>query len=153
LFETYLLLNSILQNLTDAMVVVDKALKVKYYNPAFAELFNKINETAEDEEFGISIGCKRTKGEPENKYARSICANCKLRLSMLAAFRQKCHQEKSSVVLEFEHDENNPFRLLQFQASYMEYSDEPYVILLMNDLTKLGRETLTFIDDFHKKQE
>lgn len=144
--QDYRFLNNLNNTLGNAVCVVNKDIAIVYYNSEFTEMFGEPGKDLLGERFGASIGCKGH----EQMYPGGICNNCKLRLSMLATIMLEADQEKQSIVLQMEAGKKEELRLIQFKSNYMEYAGEKFAVVLMNDLTDMGNETLKFINDFYE---
>lgn len=141
-------LGSISNSLSDAVCVVNEDLKIVYYNDEFAQVFGKPGENLTGQRFGVSIGCKG-----HEQFSGGICNNCRLRLSMQAALFTEVNQEKQSIVLEMESGSKEEVRLIQFQSNFMQYKGEKFAVVILNDLTGMGKETLDFINRFYEEGE
>jgi len=141
--------SAILDKLSNAVCVVNADLEIVYFNHKFVEIFGQRNKNVIGHRFGVSIGCKGH----ENKFTDGICNNCKLRLSMQAAIISGQDQEKESIVLEMGEQSVEEYRLIQFQSNYLIHEDKKYAVVILNDLTGMGKETLNFINDFYAHNE
>ncbi len=142
-------LNQLVGGLSDAVFVVNSDIKVVYHNKIFATLFGESGEQLLGKRFGASIGCKGH----EKKYPEAICSHCKLRSTMLATITNASDQEKRTVVLEMATGNREELRLIQFKSNFMEYQDKKYAVVVLNDLTHIGNETLEFINKFYEAGE
>lgn len=142
-------LQAIFNNLSNAVCVVNADLEIVYFNRKFIEIFGQNSENVIDKRFGASIGCKGH----ENKFTDGICNNCKLRLSMQAAIISGQDQEKESIVLEMGEQSVEEVRLIQFQSNYLIHEDKKYAVVILNDLTGMGKETLNFINNFYTARD
>jgi len=142
-------LSAIFDKLSNAVCVVNADLEVTYFNQKFVEIFGPQGGNIIGKRFGVSIGCKGH----ENKFSNGICNNCKLRLAMQATIISGQDQEKESIVLEMGDQSVEEVRLIQFQSNYMIHEDKKYAVVILNDLTGMGKETLNFINDFYAAQD
>lgn len=140
-------LDQINNALSDAVCVVNKDVEIVYHNNQFASIFGVPGRQLLGKRFGASIGCKGH----EKMYPDGICNNCKLRLSMLAAIMSETNQEKESMVLEMQTGSKEELRLIQYRSNFMAYKGEKFAVVLMNDLTDMGNETLEFINRFYEE--
>lgn len=141
-------LGSISNSLSDAVCVVNEDLEIVYFNDEFSRVFGKTGENITGQQFGVSIGCKG-----HEHFSGGICANCRLRLSMQATLFTETNQEKESIVLEMETGSKEEVRLIQFQSNFMQYRGEKFAVVILNDLTGMGKETLDFINRFYEEGE
>jgi len=142
-------LNEILNKLSDAVCVVNADIEIVYFNQKFVEVFGRQRMPVIGGRFGVSIGCK---GQ-ENKFDDGICNHCKLQISMQAAIITGQDQVKESIVLEMGEQSDEEFRLIQFQSNHLNFEDKKYALVIFNDLTGMGKETLNFINDFYAENE
>lgn len=139
-------LSSLGNSLSDALCVVNEDLEVVHHNRVFADVFGKPGRELLGRRFGVSIGCKG-----HEQFSEGICNNCKLRLSMQAAIMTGVNQDKQSLVLEMEPGSREDVRLIQFQSNFMKYRGERYAVIILNDITHMGKETLDFINRFYEE--
>lgn len=141
-------LNQLNNALSDAVCVVNKDVEIVYHNAQFAVIFDEPGQQLSGKRFGASIGCRGH----EKMYPDGICNNCKLRLSMLAAIITETNQEKETMVLEMQSGAKEELRLIRFRSNFMEYRGEKFAVVLLNDLTDMGNETLEFINRFYEEE-
>lgn len=141
-------LNQLNNALSDAVCVVNKDVEIVYHNAQFAVIFDEPRQQLSGKRFGASIGCRGH----EKMYPDGICNNCKLRLSMLAAIITETNQEKETMVLEMQSGAKEELRLIRFRSNFMEYRGEKFAVVLLNDLTDMGNETLEFINRFYEEE-
>ena len=142
-------MHAIFDNLSNVVCVVNADIEIVYFNQKFVETFGKQSEHVIGKRFGVSVGCKGH----ENNFADGICNNCKLRLSMQAAIISEQNQEKESMVMEMNKESDEEIRLIQFQSNYLMHEDKKYAVVILNDLTNMGKETLKFINEFYAAQD
>lgn len=138
-------MNAVSESFSTALCVVNANLEVVHFNSLFAELFGREDQDFLGKRFGASISCKGHK----NSTHEGICSNCKLRLSMQAAMINRQNQPKESIVIELGSEAGEEVRLLQYESNYMEYSGKHFAVVLLTDLTNMGKETLDFINEFY----
>jgi PAS domain-containing protein len=141
-------LNIVNNSLCDAVCVVNQNIEVVYYNSVFDELFGGSGDELFGKRFGSSIGCRGH----EESYPDGICNRCKLRLSMLATIATESNQEQQSMVLQMSQGSKEEYRLIRFKSNYMEYESRKYAVVLIQDLTDMGNETLEFINRFYEER-
>ncbi len=130
-------LKTILDHIPDALILLDKDMKIYFVNQSCKTMFN-INENARLDGFlGGAIKCKDYKKESPYK-----CSHCKLTTTIRNAFETKSRQESGSIVLQVQSKEIPGLRLIQYQANYLEFEKNSFVLLKMNDFTKLGDEVI-----------
>ena len=142
-------LHHISNTLGDAICVVNTDIEIVYHNQEFAIMFGESDKELRGKRFGASIGCSGH----EKIVPDGICNNCKLRLSMHAAMMSGANQEKQMMVLEMETGSKEELRLIQFKSNFMEYQGEKFAVVVLNDLTRMGNETLNFINKFYSIQK
>jgi PAS domain-containing protein len=141
-------LKSINNSLTQALCVVNDNLEIEYCNDRFAELFGQNGKNLQGKQFGASIGCKGY----EHNYAGAICNNCKLRLSMQAAMVTGQDQENETIVLQMSRSSKEEIMLIQYHSFFLKYADKKFAVVVLNDLTNMGKETLEFINRFYEER-
>ncbi|MCF8364195.1 MAG: PAS domain-containing protein [Bacteroidales bacterium] len=138
-------MSAVSDSLSLAMCVVNSNLEVVHFNHRFAELFGLRNREISGKRFGLTIGCKGH----QNNIHEGICSNCKLRLSMQAAIMNRQNQPRESIVIEVGDDAEEGVRLIQYESNFMEYKGNSFAVVLLADLTNMGKETLDFINNFY----
>lgn len=140
-------LSSVLDKLSDAVCVVNKNIELVYFNQAFVDVFKSDASDLIGKRFGESIGCEGYEsGCPE-----ILCDHCKLRSSMQAAIQSKENQKKDFKVLEMSSGSDEEFMLVQFQCNYLQFEGESFSIVVLSNLTDMGKGTLESINSFYHK--
>ena len=133
----------ILDHLPDAIVLVDKQKKIRYYNAWFIKIFGDDDHMGKV--FGESISCKGDKEKKAGVDFPIICRGCKFLKSINKAFNEKLNQDKESIVIESHSGDDEKLLLIDYQVVYLNHKETEYVLIKMNDNTQLGKKVADFL--------
>lgn len=140
------------ERMEEAIAVVDENLQIIYHNHSFVQLFGKQNNPLIGKIFGVSIGCRK----PDRKKSleeEAVCANCKLRLALLNTIRNQKDQAADTIVLELEHQEKTQLKLLKFQSRHLPYQNHSFAMVILSDMTAMGKDALKYVNSFYEDKE
>jgi len=135
-------LSEMIDHLPNALVLLDHKMKIKFSNRLFNELFNSEQSIQFDEILGQTIRCKDFTNDDFSQPRNVNCTHCKLLKSVKQVISTKKTHERETIVLQTLQNEKTVLKLLQFQANYIQFKEQEFVLLIMNDITELGEETL-----------
>jgi len=131
--------------LPDALVLLDSDLNIKLSNHLFRDLFHSNDEVNFEEVLGHKLGCKDFYQSVSGHDMKINCSNCKLKNSVKKAISNKRTQKPDTMVLQTKGTHDESLKLIQFQAIYIKYKNQEYVLLKLNDLTEFGNNTVDLI--------
>ncbi|WP_129599915.1 SpoIIE family protein phosphatase [Anaerophilus nitritogenes] len=150
-------LNTIFENITSAIFLVDKNIEVQQFNEPFQTLFNKKEDQILGKLCGNVIGCKYTIEEKKKCGSTSNCDQCLIRKSIIKAFKEKTPTFKNVVHRDFYI--NNQFiqKYFQFTTKHLTFNEENMVMVILDDITQIEiskkklRERNKMIESYHKR--
>jgi len=130
-------LSTLLDNMTSAVFVLDKIVRVQNINNSFKALFKKSEDDVFDELCGNAIGCVfPVKGET-NCGETVNCDECNLRKNVTKCLKEK--ETACSTLIEREFFIDNEFVLKFFYTTtkYIEYEGSEFVLVIIFDVSEL----------------
>lgn len=139
LSESSEFLNLILDNINSCVLLLDKDLKLRAYNNPITSIFsNKKNEDLLYRKCGEVIGCAYQVEEQQLCGSTSMCRTCELRIAALQSYANNEVIYKHQITKPFfNFDGIKKEKHLQFSIRLFTYKNEKYIILLVDDITKL----------------
>ena len=131
----------------DALVLLDPDMKIKFSNLLFHELFHFKEEVNFDEILGHALGCKDIYQSVSRQDLKINCSSCKLKNAVKKTITSKKTQKSDTIVLQTMQADSEGLKLIQFQTIYLNYKNEEFVLLKLNDLTKFGNDTLNLMEN------
>ena len=130
-------LSSLLNNITSAIIIIDKNFKVQKINKSFRNLFQKSEEDVYNKNFGNIMGCVFHVKEEANCGELVNCNVCKLRYNIIKCLTEKVDSINTLIKQEF--FIGNEFVLKYFYTTtkYFEYKGLEYIFVIIFDITEL----------------
>ncbi|QXM07266.1 SpoIIE family protein phosphatase [Crassaminicella indica] len=135
-------LNIIFENITSAIFLVDKNMKLQQFNEPFSVLFNKKEDKIIGKLCGNIIGCQYSVDENKNCGTTSNCESCIIRNSILKAFHDQTPTFKEILTRNFYINEKSIKKYFQFTTKYINYNGEDMVLVILDDITELENSKL-----------
>jgi signal transduction histidine kinase len=135
-------LNILLDNISSAIFIVDKNVKIQEVNNSFEILFQRPSDKILGELCGNAIGCSYTVNENKDCGQTTNCNTCVLRSSILNSFVQKIPSNKELLVREFYIDEKKIIKYYQFSSRYIQYLGDEMVLIIVDDITEIERQKI-----------
>jgi signal transduction histidine kinase len=129
-------LNIVMENITSAILILDKDIRIQHFNDTLKVLFNRSGEELLGEFCGNGIGCIYTVRENKDCGYTSNCKNCALRFSALETFTEKVPTYKEMLKREFFICGEPVLKYLQYTTRYVEYNGEKMVLIIIDDVTE-----------------
>ncbi len=132
-------LNIVLNNINSCVLILDKDLKCRAFNNALKTIFsNKKDEDLLYVRCGEAIGCAYQIEEQKNCGDTSKCNTCDIRIATLASYANNEVIYKDKITRPFFNYENERIdKHLQFSTRLFRFKKERYVILIIEDITRL----------------
>ncbi|MCT4507463.1 MAG: PP2C family protein-serine/threonine phosphatase [Tepidibacter sp.] len=135
-------LNSLFENITSAIFLVDKNVRIQEFNNSFKVLFNKRDTDILNGLCGNVIGCIYAFEEGEDCGNTSNCGKCCVRSSIIKAFEEKENTLKKVMNRKFYIKDTSIQKHLQFTIKHMTYNDEDMVLVILDDVTDIENSKL-----------
>jgi len=134
-------LNLIIHNISSCVLLLDKEMMLCAYNEPLKTIFSsKPHEEIMYHKCGNVIGCAFAVEEEAECGTTSQCKSCSLRESALKSYinGETIYNEK--IYREFyTTDFKKELKHLQFSTRAFNFEDENYILLIINDITMLGK--------------
>lgn len=140
ILENIKLTNFLLENLTTAVFLVDKELKVRKVNSAYKELFAKSENEVLNKLCGNSIGCSFA--EESNKLCGTTkeCAQCTIRGCVNKGFKDINEIQNTYITRKFYIEGKPLMKYFRIKTKYVHYENEDMAIIAIDDVTELEEE-------------
>jgi len=132
-------LKVLLENLSSAIFIVDKNLRIRNFNDSFRALFYKTEDRILGELCGNALGCAFAVEENKNCGTASNCGKCVLRGSLIKAFTEKIPAYKELLEREFFVDEKKVLKYFQYTTKYVRFNNNEMVLIIVDDITELEK--------------
>ena len=132
-------LNTILDNLTSCVLLLNDKMELQAYNDAMKTIFsNKKDEHLLYKRCGEAIGCAHHVEEAKDCGRTSRCKYCDLRVSAIKSYTENKPVYKTHFSRHFFNTQNQKvLKHLQFSTRLFLHDDEKYIIMIIEDITKL----------------
>ncbi len=135
-------LNALIDNITSAIFIVDRDVKIRNFNDPFQALFQKDEDKILGERCGNVIGCAFTVDQSKDCGETKNCNECELRRSILKSFLEKVPTYREKIVRDFYIQGEKISKYFQFSTKYIQWSDETMVLIIVDDITALETQKL-----------
>jgi diguanylate cyclase (GGDEF)-like protein len=140
IIESIKITDFLFENLTTAIFLVDKNLKVKKVNSAYKELFAKNEDEVLNKLCGNSIGCSFA--EKSGKFCGTIkeCEKCSIRNCINNGFKKIEEVQNTYITREFYINGISTMKYFRIKTKYVNYQEEDMAIIAIDDVTELEEE-------------
>ncbi len=145
-------LNTLLNNITSAIFIANKDMRIQSFNDSFRSLFYKDEDLIIGELCGNAIGCIYTVVENANCGSTSNCTNCNLRSSLLTSFLEKVPTHRSILTREFLIKNQLIQKHFQYSTRNITFKLEEMVLVIVDDITEI-QEQKKALDEKNQKLE
>lgn len=130
-------LNLLFNNITSAIFIVDKQVRVRRFNDAFKALFVGDEAMAEGSLCGNLIGCSYAVEENANCGETSHCGTCELRKSIIKAMTTRIPTFQSVLRRDFYLRGTKLEKYFRYTAKALSYSGEEMILVIVDDISEL----------------
>lgn len=135
-------LNALIDNITSAIFIVDRDVKIRNFNDPFQALFQKDEDKILGERCGNVIGCAFTVDQSKDCGETKNCNECELRRSILRSFFEKVPTYREKIVRDFYIQGEKISKYFQFSTKYIQWGQETMVLIIVDDITALETQKL-----------
>lgn len=135
-------LNAMIDNITSAIFIVDRDVKIRSFNNPFQALFQKVEDKILGERCGNVIGCAFAVDQSKDCGETKNCNECELRGSILRSFLEKIPTYREKIVRDFYIEGRKISKHFQFSTKYIQWSHETMVLIIVDDITALETQKL-----------
>ena len=129
-------LNTLLDNITSAIFIADKDVKIQSFNDSFRALFPKDEDLILGEYCGNALGCINTVEENVDCGSTRHCQTCTLRTSLLDTFFKKVPTHRAVLSREFLIKNKLILKHFQFSTKRICYNQEDMILVIVDDITE-----------------
>lgn len=140
ILENIKLTDFLLENLTTAVFLVDKNLKVKKVNSAYKELFEKNEEEVLNKLCGNSMGCSFAEESKQLCGTTKECGKCSIRNCINSGFENIENVQNTYITREFYINGIAKMKYFRIKTKYVNYENEDMAIIAIDDVTELEEE-------------
>ena len=127
-------------NLSAAIFVVDKDLKVQKVNNAYKALFHKEERDVLNTLCGNSIGCAFAVEEDKPCGQTSECGQCSLRSCLIRCFSEADKVQSTYISRKFYVDGKAFFKYFRIKVKMVKFHEEVMAIIMVDDVTELEEQ-------------
>ena len=135
-------LNALINNITSAIFLVDRDVKIRNFNDPFQALFQKDEDKILGERCGNVIGCAFTVDQSKDCGETKNCDECELRRSILKSFLEKVPTYREKIERDFYIKGEKISKYFQFSTKYIQWNHETMVLIVVDDITALETQRL-----------
>ncbi len=130
-------LNSVLNNITSCVLLLDNEMELRAYNEPLKAVFsNKKDEHLLYRKCGEALGCANQIEEAVDCGKTSKCDECELREAALFSYTSHEPVYKEHVVRQFyDYNNNKVDKDLQFSTRLFEFNMEKFIIMIVEDIS------------------
>lgn len=130
-------LKILLENLSSAIFIVDKNIRIQSFNNSFQSLFHKTEDRILGTLCGNALGCSFTVDENKDCGTTSNCRKCQLRGSLIKSFTDKIPAYKEKLTREFVIDGKKILKYFLYTTKYVRFNGKEMVLIIVDDNTEL----------------
>ncbi len=130
-------LNTLFDNITSAIFIVDKDFRVIGFNNSFLNLFKKKNKHSTGKRCGNALGCYFAELENKECCTTAHCEACLLRASLVKTFTERVPVINEKLIKEFIIDNKLVEKHFQFSTKFIQYQGEEMIIVIVDDISEL----------------
>lgn len=132
-------LNIVLDNITSCILLLDNEMRLQAYNNALKTIFSgKRDEDLLYQYCGNAIGCAYQVEENSDCGSTSRCGSCDLRISAMESYTNDVVIFKDKITRPFFKKTGEKVdKDLQFSTRLFVYNNEKFIIVIIEDITKL----------------
>lgn len=129
-------LTTLLENITSAIFVVDKDIRIQNFNDSFHSLFYKKEDSVLGELCGNALGCIHAVENNADCGTTKNCIDCTLRLSLIETFIRKIPTHRAVLSREFYINDKIIHKHFQFSTRHIKYNTEEVILVIVDDITE-----------------
>ncbi len=130
-------LNLLLDNMDQAVLVVDEDFKIFQVNDYFFELFDRAADSVVDKRFGGVSGCIHSVLENKPCGEAQACKDCVLRRSVIQTLVERVPADRVRLNRKFYIDNRPVEKFMQFSTRFIKYDGRKMILVLIYDVTEM----------------
>ncbi len=146
-------LNTLLDQITSAVFVADKKMRIHNVNKASQTLFLKREGQILEQLWGNAIGCAFAVLEAKECGTTTQCGQCLLRRSLFKSFTERTPTYRETLKREFYIDDKPVLKYLQYSTKYIQYQGDEMVMIIVDDITETETQRIRLYEDLQAAAE
>lgn len=142
--ESTAFLNTLIDNITSAIFIVDNGMEVRSFNDSFKALFNASESETLVKRCGNAIGCYYAVTENKQCGDTSYCTACSLRKSLITALTKKVPAYREKLIREFYIGGIKKLKHLRYTTKYINWNGATMVLVIVDDITEIETQKIKF---------
>lgn len=132
-------LNKVINSISSAVMLLDKEMRLQAFNDSLRTIFsNAPGEHLLYQKCGNAIGCAATVESQNECGETDQCGNCELRKAAILTYCEGVEYYKNRVQRQFYlKNGKKVLKYLQFSTRRVTFNQDPYVLMIIDDLTDL----------------
>lgn len=139
-------LQSVVENITSALFIVDNDIRIQNFNDPFKTLFYKDEDQIIGKLCGNVIGCEHVVFEGKDCGSTEHCQECKLRSALLSVFTQKIPSYRKKLVRSFQIHDEMVLKYFLYSAKHIDYQGKEMVLVILDDITRIEEQKTRLAD-------
>ncbi len=140
LLESSEFLQVVLQNITSAVLILDKDLRIYHINNVAGLLFGQSTQDMVGRLFGNAVCCLTALKNGTACGASPACAACSIRNTIQSVISRRRPVVKMKYTQDILVGGERERKILQYSAKYIRFAGEVFVIIIMDDITEADRQ-------------
>jgi signal transduction histidine kinase len=140
LIESSEFLQVVLQNITSAVMVLDKNLRIYHINDVAGLLFGQSTQDMVGKLFGNAVCCLVALKNGMECGKSPACKSCSIRNAILKVISGRRPVVKMKHAQDMLINGRHERKILQYSAKYIRFAGTVFVIIIMDDITEMDRQ-------------
>jgi PAS domain-containing protein len=137
------------ENMPTPALLIDENHQIQYSNKAYKNFFDANNIDVIGNKYGHVQGCVYFKDESLECGETTFCSKCLIRRRVNDALERRKTTDNEKLVREFYIDNKRELKYYEFSTQLIS-ADKKYVFVLINDLTKFGKQAFDMEKKYHE---
>lgn len=138
-------LNVLFENITSALMIIDKDFQVQHFNETFKILFNQEDENITGKRCGNVIGCSFAVDQQKQCGDTTYCNKCSLRGNILKTMTTKIPSYKQQLKRDFYIRNKKIVKHFVYTTKLIHYNNKEFILAIVDDNSLLEEQRLTLL--------
>ncbi|MFZ2445617.1 MAG: SpoIIE family protein phosphatase [Syntrophobacteraceae bacterium] len=139
-------LNVLLENITSAVLIVDRDFRIRQFNGALQIIFGNEGGKIADELCGAALGCAFAAEENTSCGNTSQCGKCLIRNAMTSTFRTRKGVGRKKFSRKFVSGNVPVLKFLEYSTKFIRFGEQEFTLLIIDDITEREVRKLELVD-------